>query len=285
MAEGLAEFFKASGDERCWDLAMEIIRKCIRIYDRGDYFPSIGETYFGAGAAPIPGARILGVWMVLLRLATQMLQMRADPELEALSDRSVDAILNRHYNPRFELINELLEHDFARPRNGYEQLVYAGHALETCWMVMDEALRRADAALFDRAATLFRRHVDLAWDRVYGGLFCNLRNVDENLWILQKVLFPQQEALVGMLMLVEQRGDPWAAAGFVELNSWAHDKYPLTKHGSPLWQITGNRWVDFIPDATRIENYHHPRFLMLNLLAIQRVLEKTSQNGRPEARN
>ncbi len=271
IAEGLAEFSRATGEERYWRQAMEIIRKSVRRYDRPDYYPEIGETYLGPGAPSLPGARILGAWMVLVRLTTQMLRMRPDQELEALSARALDAILKHHLNPRFNLLNELLNHDLSRPANEYEQLVYAGHAIETLWMAMDEALRRADRPLFDRIATLFRRHVELAWDRVYGGLFCNLRHVDNNTWVLQKVLFPQQEALVGLLMLVENRRDAWAAGHFAELNVWAHSKYPLAAHGSPIWQVTGNRRVDFIPDATRVENYHHPRFLMLNLLALRRL--------------
>ncbi|MCX6623165.1 MAG: AGE family epimerase/isomerase [Acidobacteria bacterium] len=271
VAEGLAEFHKATGEEQYWQQSMEIVRKSVRRYDRPDYYPVIGETYFGPGARPFPGARILGVSMVFLRLAAQMLRMRHDAELQALADRALHAILEHHLNPRFGLLNELLNHDLSRPTNEYEQFVYAGHAIETLWMAMDEALRRQDRPLFERLAQLFRRHVELAWDRVYGGLFCNLRHVDNNQWVLQKVLFPQQEALIGLLMLVEHSKDAWAAARFAELNRWVHAKYPLTAHGSPIWQVAGNRFVDFIPDAERVENYHHPRFLMLNLLALKRL--------------
>lgn len=270
VAEGLAEFSLATGDEDWRRQSVELIHRSLRRYDQPDYFPAIGETYLGPGAPPLPGARILGAWMVLLRLTTQMLRARHDDGLEAISNRALDAILSHHLNPRFELLNELLNHDLSLPDNEYGQLVYAGHAVETLWMVMDEALRRRDPALFDRAASLFRRHVELAWDHVYGGLYCNLRHVDNNTWKLDKVLFPQQEALIGLLMLVEHRGDAWAAGRFYQLNAWAHEKYPLTAHGSPLWQITANRFVDFTPGATRVENYHHPRFLMLNLLALRR---------------
>lgn len=271
IAEGLAEFSCVTGEQRHFRHAIEIIRKSVARYDQPDYYPAIGETYLGPGAPPLSGARILGAWMVLLRLTTQMLRMRPDAELEALSNRALNAILKHHLNPRFELLNELLNHDLSCPENEYQQLVYAGHAVETLWMAMDEALRRGDDKLFDRLAALFQRHVEVAWDRVYGGLFCNLRHVDNNDWATGKVLFPQQEALVGLLMLVEHRRDAWAAGRFAELNAWVHGKYPLTAHGSPLWQVTGNRWVDFVPGATRVENYHHPRFLMLNLLALHRL--------------
>ena len=271
VAEGFAEYYKATGEQLYWNLAIDIVRKCVRLYDRPDYHPIIGETYFGPGARPFPGARIGGVWMVLMRLATQMLRMKPDAWLEALAARAVDAIVTHHYNPRFGLLNELINHDLSRPTNEYEQFVYAGHAIELLWMAMDEALRRKDQPLYNRLTQLFRRHVEVAQDRVYGGLYCNLRHVDENRWVLQKVLFPQQEALIGMLMMVEHTGDAWAAARFAELNAWAHAKYPLTAHGSPIWQVSGNRTVDFIPDVERVENYHHPRFLMLNLLALGRL--------------
>ena len=105
-----------------------ILLKCVRRYDKPDYHPQIGQTYLGPAARPFPGARVQGVWMVLLRATTQMLAHRDDAELRKVSDRCIDAVLNHHYNPRFGLINELINHDGSRPANEYEQLVYAGHA-------------------------------------------------------------------------------------------------------------------------------------------------------------
>jgi len=36
--------------------------------------------------------------------------------------------------------------------------------------------------------------------------------------------------------------------------------------------------VDPTPDMTRAENYHQPRFLMLNLLAVERMI---ARKGKP----
>ena len=80
--------------------------------------------------------------MVLIRSLSQMLAMKPDPELQAVVDRSIDALLNHHFNPRFRLVNELMNHDLSRPGNEYEQLVYAGHAIETLWMIMYEGRRK-----------------------------------------------------------------------------------------------------------------------------------------------
>jgi N-acylglucosamine 2-epimerase len=274
VAEGLAEFSRATGDRKHWDEARAILLKCVRRYDKSDYHPEIGQTYLGPDARPFPGARVQGVWMVLLRATTQMLATRDDAELRTVSDRCVDAVLNHHYNPRFGLMNELINHDGSRPANEYEQLVYAGHAIETLWMLMDEALRRKDNGLFDKTSGMFKRHCEVSRDRVYGGLFRNLTNVDKNAWTLDKTLFPHQEALIGSLMLIEQRGDKWAEDFYLDLDRYTRSKFPMRSISSPLWQVIGNRQVDPTPNMTRAENYHHPRFLMLNLLAVERMIAR-----------
>ena len=278
IAEGLAEFSRATGERKYWNQAREIVLKCVRRYDRPDYHPTIGQTYLGPTAPDFPGARIEGVWMVFIRSASQMLAMQADPELLVIVDRSIDALLNHHFNPRFRLLNELMNHDLSRPKNEYEQLVYAGHAIETLWMILYEARRRNNVELFDRAAAMFRRHCEVAKDRVYGGLFRNLMNVDQNAWTLDKTLFPQQEALIGSLCLIEETGDPWALEFYTELDRYVRAKFPMRSLHSPLWQVAGNRQVDPTPDMTRAENYHQPRFLMLNLVAVERMI---ARKGKP----
>ncbi len=280
IAEGMAEFSKAVNDKRYWDDARQIILKCVRRYDRPDYHPAIGQTYLGPGARPFPGARILGVWMVLIRATTQMLATRADAELQKINDRALDAILNRHDNPRFHLLNELINHDLTRPRNEYEAFVYAGHAIETLWMLLDEAVRRNDHPLFDRAAVVFRRHCEVSRDRVYGGLFRNLRNVDTNDWTLDKALFPHQEALIGALLMIEQTGDAWARDFYTSIDEYTRARFPMRDIGSPLWQVAGNRQVERTPGMQRAENYHHPRYLMLNLLAAERLIHRRGKPAR-----
>jgi N-acylglucosamine 2-epimerase len=278
IAEGLAEFSRASGERKYWDEAREIVLKCVRRYDQPDYHPTIGQTYLGPGAPDFPGARIEGVWMVLIRTCSQMLATQSDPELLAIVNRATDTLLNHHFNPRFQLLNELINHDLSRPKNEYEQLVYAGHAIETLWMIMYEARRRNDVQMFDRAAAMFRRHCEVSKDRVYGGLFRNLTNVDQNAWTLDKTLFPQQEALIGSLCLIEETGDRWAVGFYTELDRYVRTKFPMRSLQSPLWQVAGNRQVDPMPDMARAENYHQPRFLMLNLLAVERLIVR---KGKP----
>lgn len=275
IAEGLAELSKATGDRALWDEAKQILLKCVRLYDRPDYRPAIGQTYLGPTAPPFPGARIQGVWMTLIRAATQMLEMRRDADIETVAGRCMDAITRHHYNAEIGLINELLNHDLSRPVNEYAQLVYTGHCIEILWMLMLEAVRLRDEELFDKLAGWFKRHVEVAWDDVYGGVFRNLRNVDRNEWVVDKVLWAQEEVLIGALLIVERRGHDWAIEMFERTNSYVRENFLLRKHGSPLWMYASDRratYEAFLKMPKRVENFHHPRHLMLNLLSLERML-------------
>ena len=275
IAEGLAEFSKATGDRDYWDQAKQILLKCVGHYDREDYRPTIGQTYLGPNAPAFPGARIQGVWMTLIRASTQMLLMRSDNDIEAVAHRCMDAITNHHYNAEFGLINELINHDLSRPTNEYAQLVYTGHCLENLWMLMEEAVRRKDETLFDKLAGWFRRHAEVAWDDVYDGVFRNLQKVNDNVWLVDKVLWAQEEVLIGSLLVFERRGYDWAADLFDRMNNYVRMNYPLTKYGSPLWMYASDRKASydaFLKMSKRVENFHHPRHLMLNLLSLERIL-------------
>jgi mannose/cellobiose epimerase-like protein (N-acyl-D-glucosamine 2-epimerase family) len=283
IAEGFAEYSKATNDRAYWEMAKRIVDKCLRIYDRPDYRPSIGQTYLGPEARPFPGARIQGVWMVLIRLVTQMLRMHPDPELEKIAARSVDAVMNYHFNPAFDLNNELLNHDLSRPTNQYAELVYTGHSLEISWMILFEAARIRDEKLFNTEVERFKRHAGVAWDDVYGGVFRNLQNVDQNVWSLDKVLWAQEEVLIAALFIIEHTGVGWAKELFDKMYSYVRAKFPLKDHGSPLWMYASDRRATFEAFAKmpkRVENYHHPRHLMLNLLSLERIIKRGGKTSR-----
>ncbi len=278
IAEGLAQYAMATGTAQYWRLAREIVLKCMRIYNRPDYYPAIGKTYLGKNAPPFPGARILGVWMVFLRVVTQMLEFQRDADLEAVAQTCIDAVRRHHFNPEFGLINELIQHDFSRPTNEYAQLVYTGHAIEILWMLLYEAMRKRDRTLWDWAGDQFMRHVEVAWDDVYGGVFRNLLHVDANQWTVDKALWAQEEVLVGSLYMVEHSGDEKAGALFGRMYKYVRKHFPLAPYGFPLWILYADRKVTFQRHTNRVGNYHHPRHLMLNLLSLRRMMQR---NGRP----
>jgi mannose/cellobiose epimerase-like protein (N-acyl-D-glucosamine 2-epimerase family) len=274
IAEGLAEYSRACGDTTYWTTAKEILLDSLGVYDRDDYVYSVD---YGPEPPMSHAPRVLGHWMVFLRTATDLLSHKADPEVERIAARCIDAIMHYHFNPEFSLINEALNHDLSRPGGPFSRFVYTGHVIETMWMVMDRALRIGNRALFDAACGHFRRHVEVAWDRVYGGVFRGLDDVDRNIWRLDKVLWAQEEVLIGTLCVIEHTADPWALEWFDRMYGYVLVNFPLAKHGHALWDLGGDRKMTYVENAVRVENYHHPRHLMLNILSLERI---TSAGGK-----
>lgn len=299
IAEGLAEYSRATGDKSYWNMAKAITLRCLRRYNRRDYYPDvvagyndliarygsplppnldpkIVAMYKGPKAIPFPGARAQAVSMVLIRLISQMLEMRPDKELEDIDTHCVRVVMEKHFNPEFRLNNELLNHDYSRPDNELDQFVYTGHSIETLEAILFDAIRTRNPKLFNEAATRLQRHIEVAWDDVYGGTLRSLNNVDNNNWSLDKVLWAQEETLNALLAVIEHSNTSWARTMFSKTYVYVRAKYPLRKYGFHLWITAADRKVTFERHAARVENYHHPRFLMLSLLALDRMARGTS---------
>lgn len=266
VAEGLAEYAIAVDEPQYWELAKEIIFSCVDRYDRPDYSYVVGS----AGLPPIEAPRILGHWMIFLSLCTQMLRHREDAALEALAARSVSAIMDHHIHPEHRLTNEVIHHDLSTPQNGYGQFSVIGHGFETLMFVMREAERLADDVLFERAAREFRRHVEIAEDRVYGGYFHTIKNIETNTWILDKQLWTSMEVLNGTLMLVERMGDEWAWNTYMRTLTYVEEK--IIQDGYKFWPSYADRKAEVLRTKS-MENYHEPRQLMFGLQVLERLVE------------
>jgi mannose/cellobiose epimerase-like protein (N-acyl-D-glucosamine 2-epimerase family) len=165
-----------------------------------------------------------------------------------------------------------VNHDLSR-NPGYAGFAYTGHAIETFWMLMREAVRRKDRALWNITVERFRRHVEVAWDDVYGGAFRALYDVDRNLWATDKVSWLQEEILIGAMIMIGHAGDLWAGEQFGRTWEYVLDNFALKRHGFPLWNYHTNRKAEFERHAGTIEMFHHPRHLMENIITLE-ALEK-----------
>ena len=266
IAEGLQAYAHATGDAEALEVAITSLHRCLDLFrdpDRRADEAYVPHSY--------PGMRVLGGSMVTLSILSQLLDQCDDAGLRSLCDQTLEAILERFWNPAYELTNEVLTVDFRRPDDANEDFIYLGHGIETLWMVMAEAVRRGDRALLELAAGRFRRHVEVAWDPVYGGFFRALK-VREMTYVLDKVLWLQEEVLIGTMILVEHTDWAWPEAWFERTFRYVEEKFRLRRHGLPLYQGSGDRQVSFEPHVRRKEHYHHPRRVMRNLLALERLL-------------
>ena len=291
IAMGLQEYALAAQDERYHDMAKEIILKYMKIYDNRPGFGAIppgsdipggsqggfNPEVFGASGKKldkpgVPRTRILGHWMLTLRLLNLMLAKKHDSEVDALADRCTDAIMNYHWNPDFKLFVEYLNHDMSRIDNDHGQVVY-GHGQEAMWMVMERALFKKDRQLFDTCIERLKRQIDVFWDDVYGGELLELLHVDTNTWNVSKSLWLHDEILIGTMMVIEYTGADWAKLRFKQVRDYIKEKFELRQYGYPLWALYMDRKGSFDPNYDRVGNYHHPGMLMLNLLALDRMIK------------
>jgi hypothetical protein len=80
--------------------------------------------------------------------------------------------------------------------------------------------------------------------------------------------------LIGTLFMAEHTGDRWAQDCFRETLVYVHQKFDIP--GNLFWASAGDRHLkDYA--KYRAEHYHHPRHLMLNLLAVNRMLKRNGQ--------
>jgi N-acylglucosamine 2-epimerase len=274
-AEGLAEYAEATGRSEDFDRAVALVKQVFKFITRPNYVPPGGP----------PGVRGQGLWMITLQVVTQLLRRSTDPELAEIAERCVDAVVVRHFQPEIGLNTEYLDMDFKRPA-GEEVKSNLGHGLEAYWFIMEEAKRLKDRALFDLAVERARRHFEVAWDFVYGGL-ANWINVgrggyewpaeqpvftgqefkDVGEYHYMKSLWSHDEALIAMLKTLQDRPAPWAERYFDLGWRVIDEKFSGASRGRALWTAFMDRKFTDQPHVARQENYHHPRLLIFVLEA------------------
>lgn len=267
-AEGLIEFYKASGNKEDLDLAIASIKQSQAAYDNPDYKPG--------GGAPV-GARVQGHSMVFVHTLRQLLEIYKEPWAEALQRENVDAVLHRFYNPELRVSNENLNHDFTRIEPDYMML---GHSLETRWMIMFEALRRGDRALFDDAGGVIKDWIPMGWDFNMegwgGGNFYALDTDDHSHGASfgAKTMWAQAETLIACATLLEYTGDPCYAYWYGRTMDYIRKVFA---HEDRPWSLVARRNGEIVQgtggDTNRKDNYHPPRCMMLCIESLDRMIK------------
>ncbi len=271
-ANGLSEYYKISGEEEDIRLVKESIWAAVKAYDSPHYQEGTG----------LEGLRIQGHSMIFIRLLAQLLKYQNDDRLEELMDFHVDKLMTNFYHPGYRISNEMLNHDYSRIK-GEEGLMFLGHSLETQWMVMQLALQKKDQVLFDKAKNNFRRFLEMGWDYNFDGWASeNYQVFGSEDYILgtdysTKTMWAHTEILVGCMMVFENTGEAWARDWYQRTWEYVLKTFRL---GVGAWEQAVNREGEPISrekwgiNPMRRGNYHQPRFLMLNMLSLDRMIKR-----------
>ena len=274
-ANGLAEYYKISGKEEDLQMVKESVWAAAKAYDSPQYRKGTDDE----------GLRSQGHSMVFIRLLTQLLSHQNDTELEKLRDFHLEKLMTGFYNPKYRISNEVLLHNYSRIK-GKEGVMFLGHSLESQWMVMHAALQKTDQKLFDSAKNNFRRYIEMGWDYnfdgwgsedyyVFGGQD-HIQGTDFS----TKTMWAHTEILIGCMMVMEHTGECWAKDWYER--TWEYVKKTFCR-GIGAWEQAVNRYGE--PKSRekwgihpmRRGNYHQPRFLMMNILSLDRMIKKMNE--------
>ena len=153
MVLGLAEYFKATGDEEAWRLAV-----------RTSYVVSnaiLSPGYQGQGHGPFyePGIKRLGTWLHFLFPLTLLLQYKTEEGLEPIARMCVRNMVQYHWDRQggfaYECLDQLYRpypidylsgfDDKFNYRNAY---ISGWHSIQAAYKIMLEALRLGSREMF-----------------------------------------------------------------------------------------------------------------------------------------
>jgi N-acylglucosamine 2-epimerase len=294
VAEGLEEYSVATGDSVAAGMSVALLKKLFHYFNQPSYrytgpdFPNLSND---------ASVRPQGTWMLNLQVATQLSKRHNDPELTAITDAAIDAVIHHHYNPEIGLNTEMLNFDFTRA-HGEEKKSRIGHSVEVLWMIMTEADRRGETALWNLCAERIRRHLDCGWDRVYGGM-SQWVNVDEGgyQWPAEtpvgtglefhfvgeynymKTMWGMNEVMVACLKVFERTQAEWAAEYFALAYAVILEKFSQKSRGLPGYAIFTDRRFTIQSHVGRQDNYHPVRQLMLNLVTLDRMIQASQPSA------
>ena len=277
-ALGLTELYVARRNPEDLELLKRSIEAAVETYDRPDYFDEHSARYTAVDLSQ-KGLRSQGHSMVIVSILHQLLKYCKDPQLETLQRRHTDLIVNKFWNPEYGIVNEYLRHDYSR-LPGAEGHMFAGHSVETLWLVMAEALRIKDRRLFDTCTARVRRLLEMLWDYVFEGLG------DGNYFVFDtprqhrgpeydvKTMWAHCEAMLACMMVMEYTGQAWAREWYERVRAFTLRTMPVAGHG--VWrQAVDRRGKDVKRvgvSTKRKDNFHQVRYLMMNLLSCDRLL-------------
>jgi len=278
-AAGLTQYYRATEDKKSLSLATRSIWAAVKAHDDPSYTGAFSE---GEDRVELPkkGLRSQAHSMVFVWVLSQLLSCHDDPSLAKLQAKHVDLIMNKFWNPEYGIANEYLLHDYARVP-GAEGHMNAGHAIETLWMVADEALRIKDRKLFERATRRFRRLLEMCWDYVFEGLgsedflVFDTPKYRRGPKFSVKTMWAHCEVLIGCMMALEYTGQAWAKEWYERARRFTLRTMPVPGHG--VWRQAVDRQGRDVKrigiSAKRRGNFHQPRTMMLSLLSLQRMID------------
>lgn len=160
---GLAEYARASGDQQDLDL----IRSAFGTLERNLKTPGFDQFYHH----PLDPTYVWhGPQMIALSTAQALRPLLGSEAVAEMARYALDRILNVFAKDKRRMIFEMLHPDQSIVESDTGLRVNPGHAIESSWFCMEEALHLQNRELFERAARFCGYAYEKGWDQEHGGI-------------------------------------------------------------------------------------------------------------------
>lgn len=262
---GLGELYRATGEDRYRDGAVRtadaVLERLTQSYDQLPHFPY-----------PIPaGAKPQGIPMVWSQVFSELGAILGEKKYLLAARRLADEFFAHHYDATADCVREFVRQEgglFAGPEG---KVVVPGHVIENMWFQLDVLAQAGGDP--SRAAEVHRltlRHLDLGWDREFGGLrlAVNFDGSEPVAWNFaeSKLWWPHTEILISVLRGWQDTGQAVFLDWYEKVWQLCLDRYVNWEHGE--WRQKLNRDLTPMTGVVALpvkDPFHLPRSLILQI--------------------
>lgn len=211
VALGLAEYYKATGDEEALDTALKTIYAANKNILAPDFM------FYGAWDSRVyePGTKFLGIWLHFLNTLIPVAELTHDERVEKMAAMCVRNIMEHHWRPEQGAFIELLDQNFNPLRERHRDSSW--HGVQSAWMCMWEALRIGDCDIFMDAMGMGRKQLQRA--------FPEFEKIDIHAPIEELPRWgPLEDYMLFCLIAIEHTHAPWAIYWFEKVFQFAYQR-------------------------------------------------------------
>jgi N-acylglucosamine 2-epimerase len=215
----------------------------------------------------------------MILIVTAQVLREADPENAAKYTKWINhmtgVILTDFLKPEKKALFETVGSNGELLDTPAGRLVNPGHAIETSWFLLTEAMRNQDKELIQKSLDIMNWSYDLGWDPQYGGLLSFI-DIDgrpsEKLEWDMKMWWPISETLVAYLMAYKATGDIFYLDRFKLVNEYFFSHFRDVECGEWYGYLHRDGTVSSDLKGNMFKGpFHIPRALMICYLMLDEM--------------
>ncbi|NQS89611.1 AGE family epimerase/isomerase [Patescibacteria group bacterium] len=271
---GLAQFAKASGDEEALNLSLQTFWNVISWLKN----PKILGTHIYVDNCPI---KTHALPMIMIATAQELREVAKDERFDEIINQNLNEILYVHAKDKLEALLETVGKNGEIIDSPEGRCVNPGHAIESVWFCLREAIKKDDKKITERALRILDWSLKQGWDKKYGGIlyFVDVKGKPpEQLEWDMKLWWPHTEALYALLLAYQVSGEKKYLNWYERVHTYTFKHFPdptfgewfgyLHREGTVSLKFKGSMWKG---------PFHLPRALLNCMQLLEKVNEKPGE--------